>query len=122
MKGRVTGMVTRRDAQKVDVRKEVRGGNGEVIFRELLAREHFHGHGRLFSMLTLEPGCLIGWHVHEAESEVCWILRGKARYNDNGKKVTLFPGDTAYCPSGQGHQIENIGKEPLEFIALIVNA
>ena len=97
-------------------------GKGEVQMRQVLQPEQFCGHGRLFNQVTIQPGCSLGWHTHEGESETYFLLQGKGLYSDNGKEVELEAGDCAYCPSGEGHSIENIGSEPLVFMALIVNA
>lgn len=97
-------------------------GKGEVQMRQVLQPEQFCGHGRLFNQVTIQPGCSLGWHTHQGESETYFLLQGKGLYSDNGKEVELEAGDYAYCPSGEGHSIENIGSEPLVFMALIVNA
>lgn len=61
--------------------------------------------------------------MHHGESETYYILQGKALLNDNGKEeVILNTGDVSYTASGEGHSIENIGEEPLRFVALIINA
>lgn len=115
-------MVIRPEDQPVKVNEHMREGKGSVQLRALLAPEQFCGHGRLFSVLTLEPGCSIGWHVHTGESETFYILRGEAMYSDNGAERLLRPGDCAHTASGEGHSIENAGMETLEFVALIVNS
>ena len=64
----------------------------------------------------------IGYHVHETDAELFYILKGTGTYSDNGEIVTLHPGDVAICATGQGHSIANAGDEVLEFVALIVYA
>ena len=115
-------MVIRASEQQVTVKERMREGNGKVELRALLQPEQFCGHGRLFSIITLEPGCSIGWHVHEGESETFYILQGTGKLNDNGQEVILNPGDCSYTASGEGHSIGNIGQDTLKIVALIVNA
>ncbi|WP_308753499.1 cupin domain-containing protein [uncultured Anaerotruncus sp.] len=115
-------MITRKAQLPEDVKVQMRGGDGEVHMKMLLDPERFCGHGRLFNHMVLAPGCSIGYHEHQGESETFYILTGEARYNDNGTQVTLGPGDCAHTASGQGHSIANAGETPLEFIALIVNS
>lgn len=106
-----------RDGQDADARRR-RGGAHEGAFAAravLRARQALQSH-------VLAPGCSIGYHEHQGESETFYILAGEARYNDNGTEVTLSPGDCAHTASGQGHSIANAGETPLEFIALIVNS
>ena len=115
-------MITRKRELPETVTTQMRGGDGEVRMKELLQPGQFCGHGRLFNHMVLAPGCSIGYHEHQGESETFYILAGEARYNDNGTEVTLSPGDCAHTASGQGHSIANAGETPLEFIALIVNS
>ena len=115
-------MVIRKEEQKLEIRTRMREGNGEVQMRELLPAERFCGHGRLFSLITLEPGCSIGRHAHVGESETFFLLQGTARLDDNGVERTLHAGDVAHTPSGESHAIENAGEEPLVLVAMIVKA
>ena len=82
--------------------------------------EEMMNKGRLFSLVTLQPGQSIGWHVHSGDSETYCILKGSGEYSDNGTLVTLGPGDVAMVRPGEGHSLLNTGAEPLELIALIL--
>ncbi len=75
---------------------------------------------RTFSLAKLLPGEKVEFHVHNEESESYYIISGKGSYNDNGDIVEVIPGTVTFTPSGQGHGIENIGDDVLEFIALII--
>ena len=113
-------MIKREGEYRVDRRREMRGGNGEVKI------EHFWEAGsemlapnRMFARLTLNPGCSIGFHRHEGEEEVFFIVKGIAEADDNGAAVRLQPGDTILTGNGAGHSIKCVGTEPLEMIAVI---
>ena len=96
-------------------------GRGEITVRELLdGPDQMYGKGRVFAHTTVYPGSELGYHVHQDESETYYILKGTARYNDNGTITTLSPGDVAHTPPGEGHGIEAAGPEPVEMIALIL--
>ncbi len=96
-------------------------GVGEITVRSLLnGPEELYEKGRVFAHSTLYPGSAIGYHVHKGESETYYILSGKGKLNDNGQERLLNPGDVAFTGDGEGHGLENIGDEPLEFIALIL--
>lgn len=112
----------RRSAEKTVVTREnMRGGQGIVKMENVLnGAEEMYGKGRLFAKIILEPGCSIGHHVHEGESETFYFLRGTGEYDDNGEITTVQAGDVAFAGDGEGHSIKNIGDEPLEFIALIL--
>ena len=99
----------------------MRGGDGTVQITNFInSSEELNDKGRLYSHMTLTPGTGIGYHVHETDSELFYILKGKAEYSDNGTIVELVPGDVAICPAGTGHSIANKGEETLELVALIL--
>jgi len=114
-------MYVKKESQLRTEHPSLRGGEGIARFRQLLTPEQFCGHGRIFSVISLEPGHSIGWHVHTGESETFYVLRGQATLNDNGETVTLLPGDCSYTASGEGHAIKNEGSELLEVLALVIN-
>lgn len=97
------------------------GGPGKVCKRSVIrGPEDLHGSGRLFAHMLLEKDCGVGYHTHDGDYELYYILKGEAEYTDNGKTVTLHPGDVAYTGSGESHGIVNRRDEPCEFIALIL--
>ena len=75
---------------------------------------------KLFSLVQLQPGEEVGYHMHVGESETYFILSGRGIYNDNGSKVEAVPGMVTLTPSGEGHGLKNTCDEPLVFIALIL--
>ena len=106
----------------IEYREHMRGGDGTVIVRKFIrGPEDLCGKGRLFANITLNPGCGIGFHVHEGESELFYIMKGTAEYNDNGEIKTVQAGDVTICPPGTGHGITNRTDEVVEVIAVIVN-
>ncbi|MCR5338602.1 MAG: cupin domain-containing protein [Lachnospiraceae bacterium] len=116
-------MIRKKDECKVEYREKMRDGDGTVVITNFIAGpEELYEKGRLFSRITLNPGCSIGYHVHETDSELFFIESGTAVYSDNGEEVTVTPGDVCICPKGTGHSIANKTDEVVEFIALIVYA
>ena len=100
-----------------------RGGNGEVIFHDVVTTEELRGHGRLYSKITLRQGCSIGWHQHVTDTEPYYILKGRGIFTDNdGSRIEVGPGDVCYIELGESHSIENPFEEDLELMALIYNA
>ncbi len=113
-------MIKRKDSFTTELREKMRGGSGVAKLTNFVTNAELNDKGRMFGKIVLDPGCSIGFHVHENDSELFYILRGKARYSDNGTEVTVTAGDVTITPKGTGHGIENIGDEPVELIALIV--
>ena len=114
-------MIRRSNEKNVEHKPAPFNGDGDITVRHLLnGQEEMYGKGRVFAHSTLEPGCAIGYHVHENESETYYFYSGKGELNDNGTIVTVSAGDVAFTGTGEGHALKNIGDEPLEFIALIL--
>ncbi len=116
-------MIRRENECTIEYREHMRDGDGTVQLTNFINDPaELCGKGRLFSRVTLNPGCSIGFHVHEKDSELFYILKGTAEYSDNGKIVTVSAGDVTVCPPGEGHGIANRSDETVEFIAVIVYA
>ncbi len=116
-------MIRRGTECRVELREHMRDGDGTVKLRHLAeGPAELNEKGRLFSTITLEPGCSIGYHVHENDSELFYIVKGTAEYSDNGTPVTVSEGDVTICPRGEGHGIRNLSGEPVVLVALILYA
>lgn len=99
------------------------GGDGFICVQSLNSNDaELNNKGRVFAHTTLLPGCSIGYHKHENESEIYYITSGEGEFNDNGKIVNIKAGDVTYTMSGMGHGIRNTGSKPLEIVALILYA
>ena len=105
---------------KTEKRENMRGGQGEVVLSAFLSADEMNGKNRLFSRITLAPGCSIGYHEHHGESEIFVVAAGKGLFNDNGTEYTVSKGDVCITSSGSGHSIACSGDETLELVALII--
>ena len=113
--------MVRRKEERIPVTKKMFDGAGEAQLCPILTgAEEMYGKGRLFSRVTLQPGCEIGWHIHHGDGETYLILSGTGEYNDNGTVVPVGPGDVTFVDAEQGHSLLNTGSEPLEAVALIL--
>ena len=111
-------MIKRNGQYESEVRKKMRGGEGEVKIEHFWDKDEMHANNRLFARLTLAPGSSIGFHEHNGEEEVFVVVKGRAEADDNGETVILETGDTILT-GGAGHSIKSIGDEPLELVAVI---
>lgn len=107
---------------KTDISKNRFGGNGEVIIEHYLDEKLLNDSVVMYAKVILKPGCSLGYHKHEGNSETIVVLQGTAEYNDNGTAVTLHAGDKVHCPSGESHSIGNAAdaKEDLLLQALVI--
>lgn len=90
-----------------------KGGEGELVnyaFQDELCKIMYG---------KLEPGSTIGYHTHETNSEMIFILSGTADilYEDTTETVTA--GQCHYCPMGRSHSMRNFGEEDLIFYAVV---
>ena len=107
-----------------DIRHEhannARGGEGVTVFNHILEKDEMRTNCRMFTTISLDPGCSIGYHQHEREEDIYYILTGTATYVDNGVEHTLYPGDVTYTGHLDSHSIANNTDEPLEFVSVIL--
>ena len=115
-------MIRKPDEFKTELRENMRGGDGTVKLTHFVTSDELYEKGRLFGTITLEKNCGIGYHTHDADSEISVVRKGTAEYNDNGTSVTVSAGDVLVCAKGEGHSIKNNNDEPVELTALIVYA
>lgn len=89
--------------------------NGEGC---LHAKMQFDGKNRIL-MGRLEPGNTIGYHKHETNSEIIYILSGAGKCLIDDGEEALAAGDCHYCPQGHSHSLINNGTEDLIFFAVV---
>jgi len=112
-------MVINRNEMKVEDKECMRNGEGNTHFTYLLDGST-QKNARLFAEITLKPGCSIGYHRHDSETEYYFILSGTGTVNDDGKEVQVKQGDSVITGNGASHSIKNTGSVPLVFHAIIV--
>ena len=112
-------MVIHRNEMKVETKERFRDGEGSTIMTHLLDGST-QKNARLFAEITLNPGCSLGYHQHDSETEYYFILSGSGTVNDDGKEVLVKQGDSIITGNGASHSIMNTGSVPLIFHAIIV--
>ncbi|MBQ1546172.1 MAG: cupin domain-containing protein [Clostridia bacterium] len=94
---------------------QFKGGEGDTIAR---MREDELGkimYGRL------EPGSSIGYHKHETNSEIIYIVSGIADFLYDDTTERTLAGGCHYCPKGHSHSMINNGDADLVFFAVVPN-
>ena len=93
---------------------EFKGGEGVTLFRTENDGKNKIIRGRL------DVGCSIGYHTHETNSEVIYIISGEARCKYDDGEERLEAGQCHYCPKGHSHALINGSlSEPLIFFAVV---
>ena len=111
-------MLYQKEIHPTERREHMRGGIGTASLTALAPE--IPKNLRLYTMIRLEPGASIGYHVHENETELFHFIAGSGAADDNGAKIAVSAGDTLSTPNGHGHSVENTGTEDLVFLAVIV--
>ncbi|HDP35919.1 MAG TPA: cupin domain-containing protein [Candidatus Hydrogenedentes bacterium] len=112
-------MIRSHSEMEVEVRENMRGGEGSVTFRHMFREADFTAPVRLCARLTIPPGAGIGSHQHLAEDEIYIILRGSGILDDGATQTRVTAGDAVLTGNGESHAIRNDGDEPLELAAVI---
>lgn len=113
-------MIKKRNEQTSEVRKNMRGGPGEVKITHHLNKEEINAKCRLCAELVLSPGAGIGEHQHIDEDEIFIIQKGSGVIVDGGKEQEVSAGDSILTGKGASHSIVNTGKEDLIVTAIIM--
>jgi len=97
-----------------------RGGRGSLINMGYEVMSQFSGNIKMFSVANLKPDSLIGYHTHEDDMEIYFMLDGSGIVSDNGQEDILYPGDLLITQKGEGHSIENKSGSDITFLAMII--
>ncbi len=93
---------------------QFKGGEGTTLFRT------FNDGMNKIMRGFLDVGCSIGYHVHETNSEILYIISGEARCVTDEGEERLTAGMSQYCPKGHGHGLINASpSSPLIFFAVV---
>ena len=76
----------------------------------------------LFVRAQLDPGAAHKFHFHPKMEEILYILSGTAEQWVEREKKILGPGDALFLPPGVIHGTYNIGKDKLDFLAILAPA
>lgn len=69
---------------------------------------------------TVDPGCHVREHVHDANEEVILVLEGRGEAHVEGAHHPMMPGTCFFFPRGRPHAFHNTGEGPLTFLWLIM--
>ena len=116
-------MIRKAEECRVEYREHMRDGDGTVQLINCIDSDaELNNKGRLFAKIVLQPGCSIGPHTHDTDTEIFYFLKGTGEYLDGDEWETVHAGDVAICPTGGKHSIANRSDEVLELMAVIAYA
>ena len=94
---------------------QFKGGEGDTIAKMRMDELGKIMYGKL------EPGSSIGFHKHETNSEIIYILSGTADFLYDSGVEKASAGECHYCPAGHSHSMINNSTEALIFFAVVPN-
>lgn len=118
--GGARSMIRKGRDMETEVRERMRDGTGSVEILHVFRSKELKGRTRLFARLKLAAGSSIGFHRHDGEEEIFYILSGRGEVGEGGPTTTVGPGDAVLTGDGAGHSIVNAGPDPLELMAVIL--
>jgi len=113
-------MIRRSSEMREESIHELKGGRGTLKLFHILEKDELSGKGRLCTREIIPPGNSVGFHKHEADFELYYVLEGEGLVNDNGFETTIRKGDAVRTGHGESHAIKNVGDRDLELITLIL--
>lgn len=90
-----------------------KGGHGELDTRNFVDEKC------KIMMSRLKPDASSGYHTHEGNCEIVYIVSGKGHFNYDGKDEAVCAGDVHYCPMGHSHAMFNDGDDDLVYFAIV---
>ena len=105
---------------KIEKMQGIAGGTGPGSIKHLVDSCDLYNKAGLLAEVALEPGSSVGYHKHEGEGEMYYILTGEGDYTEDGATTRVTPGMVTCVYDGQSHGIKNTGTTPMAFVAVIV--
>ncbi|MBO6296478.1 MAG: cupin domain-containing protein [Prevotella sp.] len=90
-----------------------KGGNGLLVTRNFVDEKN------KIMMSRLTPGANIGYHQHEQNSEIIYIISGVGHVDYEGEREEVAAGTVHYCPMGKSHALYNDGGDDLVYFAIV---
>ncbi|MGM0431817.1 MAG: cupin domain-containing protein [Spirochaetota bacterium] len=112
-------MIRKAAQMKIKYQEQMRGGTGTATLQQVVEPDELN-HARLFSHVTLPAGASVGSHQHIKETEYFYIISGQGTVEEDSGEHSVEAGDVVITGDQMTHSIRNAGKEPLEFLAVII--
>jgi quercetin dioxygenase-like cupin family protein len=69
---------------------------------------------------TVDPGCHVREHLHDANEEVIFVLAGEGEARIEGSPHAMQPGSCFFFPRNRSHSFHNTGSGPLTYMWFIM--
>lgn len=101
---------------KREIQKKCHDGEGEILFREVFKKADFKSNLVHLHETIVLPNSTIGYHLHEGNEEIYYIMEGEGIMTVDGEKKKVTPGDAIITHSGSKHGLENNTDKDLKIL------
>lgn len=84
----------------------------------LLGPENSGAKNLCFGLADFPGGTLAGFHTHEAEEEILYVISGTGAIITEEEEIRFEPGVAVLIPQGVPHRIRADGKETLRVVTV----
>lgn len=96
-----------------EVLSRFKGGEGEVCTRNYI------DNANKIMMSRMRPGSSSGYHTHEQNSEIVYIISGHGHFRYDDVEEKFSAGSVHYCPMGHAHAMFNDGEDDVVYFAIV---
>ena len=94
------------------------GGKGIVNYRRALGPEVFRTNWGYVDHLAVPPSATLGYHRHDLQEEIYYVISGKGRVVLNGETAMIAAGDAVPVRLHEAHAFENSASDDLELMVI----
>lgn len=100
--------------------ENLRDGIGPASVQTLIGKGDLLQDVSFVGIVRLEPGSSIGYHLHDSDGEIYYVLSGSGKfYKSKTETIDIQEGDLTYIHPSSGHGIVNTSKEELTLLAIV---
>lgn len=101
---------------KRELQKKCHNGVGSIVFREIFGNGDFKSKLEFFHETSIKPNSTIGYHKHEGDEEIYYIVQGRGMMTVDGVEKIVVSGDAVITYSGSSHGLKNLSSKDLKII------
>ncbi len=101
------------ESMDFDKKTEFLGGRGNFYIKS------YRDNSNNIMFDCLESGASIGYHKHETNSEIIYIVKGNGKVLYDNAEEKVKEGQCHYCPKGHFHSLINDSADKLFFFAVV---
>jgi quercetin dioxygenase-like cupin family protein len=102
-------------------------GSGETVEEQdysktvIFSPQDFEEEGHLLQVVTVPPRTRQRLHLHKQQTEVFYVLEGRATVEISGEEYSAGPGDAFICSPGDRHSLWNRSDRDFKVVVFKIN-